>query len=187
MVARRGAARRGAARRGRRGAARAARRGVQLGSHQHAERLNDEELLLARRVGRLEDAQENVGEEDADLRLEMVLEEDEERDEDVERELEHRGDRRDAVLQQRQAEVLPNRPNELLARAEVRSGGLYDREKELQREQLGAQLDRVFRREGVGQRLHGELAERAEDEEGVALHDRHRRRRGAHLEALRRP
>jgi len=29
-----------------------------------------------------------------------------------------------------------------------------------------------------------ELAERAEDEEGVALHDRHRRRRRAHLEAL---
>ena len=56
-------------------AARRGRRGVQLRSHQHAERLNDEELLLARRVGRLEDAQENVGEEDADLRLEMVLEE----------------------------------------------------------------------------------------------------------------
>mmetsp|Transcript_10836 Transcript_10836/g.23611 ORF Transcript_10836/g.23611 Transcript_10836/m.23611 type:complete len:259 (+) Transcript_10836:142-918(+) len=102
----------------------------------------------------------------------MVLEVTDERDEDVERKLQDGRDRRNAVLEQRKAEVLPNRPDELLARAELLARRLDDGIEQLQREQLGAQLDRVVRWERLGQRLHRELAERAEYKEGVALDHR---------------
>ena len=53
-------------------------------------------------------------------------------------------DGRDSVLQKREAEVLPDRPDELLARAEPRARADDDRVEELQGEQLRSQLDRVL-------------------------------------------
>ena len=138
---------------------------------EHAERLDGEELLLAGRVGGLEDAQQNVREEDPNLRLEMVLEVPDERHKDVERELQDGRVGRDAILEEREAEVLADGPDELLARAELVARVLHDRVEHLQREELRAQLDGLLGGGRLGQRLHRELAERAEDEEGVALDD----------------
>lgn len=128
-------------------------------------------LMLERGIRSLQNIEEDLLEEHLDLHLQVHLEIRQQRQKNGQRQFEHLRNGTDAVLRQCDAQILLDGRDEHVVGTKYGTGVLEDGEEELEGEDLGAEFVRFGIGRAFGKGFHGELAEGAEDEEGVFLED----------------